>query len=275
VPAGNTLFLQGHAQGTQNYICLPSGGGFAWTFFSPQATLFFNITWIGGDLPQQIITHFLSPNPVEKGTPRATWQSSFDTSAVWAKVRTNGSSTDPAFVAPGAIPWLLLEAVGTQRGPTGGDILAHTTFVQRLNTAGGLIPATGCNEAKDAGATALVPCTPITSSIRPIKGKGELQNRAATVRERRPPNTHISPRSLTVAALFKCYCEYAGDSLAHERAMSKKLVVESREQHQELTGIGATENQVDVKDTVPQRIDKVGTKVEEIAGTGDHDAPGG
>ena len=159
VPAGNALFLQGHAQGTQNYICLPSGGGFAWTFFSPQATLFFNITWISGDLPQQIITHFLSPNPVEKGTPRATWQSSFDTSAVWARVRTNGSSTDPAFVAPGAIPWLLLEAVGTQRGPTGGDILAHTTFVQRLNTAGGVIPATGCSEAQNVGATALVPYT--------------------------------------------------------------------------------------------------------------------
>src|SRR5215831_11635383 len=66
-----------------------------------------------------------------------------------------------------------------------------------------------------------------------------------------------------------------GIRLLTNDAMSKKLVVESREQHQELTGIGATENEVDIKDTVPQRIDKVGTKVEEIAGTGDHDAPGG
>ena len=40
VPAGNQAFLEGHAIGTQNYICLPSGSGFAWTLFGPQATLF-------------------------------------------------------------------------------------------------------------------------------------------------------------------------------------------------------------------------------------------
>jgi hypothetical protein len=31
VSAGHRLFLAGHAFGTQNYICLPSGAGFAWT----------------------------------------------------------------------------------------------------------------------------------------------------------------------------------------------------------------------------------------------------
>src|SRR3979490_963712 len=62
VPAGKTVFLKGQEQGTPNYICLPSTSGFSWTFFSPQATLFFNINWFGGDLRQQIITHFLSPN---------------------------------------------------------------------------------------------------------------------------------------------------------------------------------------------------------------------
>ena len=77
VPAGNKAFLDGHAVGTQNYICLPSGTGFAWTFFGPQATLF-------DDDDEQVITHFLSPNPDEGGTPRATWQHSQDTSAVWA-----------------------------------------------------------------------------------------------------------------------------------------------------------------------------------------------
>ena len=56
VPAGNKAFLEGHAVGTQNYICLPSGTGFAWTFFGPQATLF-------DDDDKQVITHFLSPNP--------------------------------------------------------------------------------------------------------------------------------------------------------------------------------------------------------------------
>jgi hypothetical protein len=37
----------------------------------------------------------------------------------------------------------------------------------------------------------------------------------------------------------------------------------------------ATENQVCTSATVPQRIDRSGSKVEEIAGTGEHDAHGG
>src|SRR5262245_36102598 len=38
VPAGNTAFLVGHAIGTQNYVCLPSGTGFAYVLFTPEAT---------------------------------------------------------------------------------------------------------------------------------------------------------------------------------------------------------------------------------------------
>jgi hypothetical protein len=157
VPSGNVLFLAGHARGTQNYVCLPALGGFQWTFFSPQATLFFDLKLGSTDFQQQIITHFASPNPAEGGTVRATWQSSIDTSAVWAKVAPNGSSVDPAFVANGAVAWLLLVAQGTQPGPNGGEILAHTTFVQRLNTSGGVAPANGCSQASDVGATAFVP----------------------------------------------------------------------------------------------------------------------
>jgi hypothetical protein len=131
VPAGNTAFLKGHAVGTQNYICLPSG----WTFFGPQATLF--------DVDEeQIITHFLSPNPNEGGTPRATWQHSVDTSAVWAMAI--ASSSDPHFVERKAIPWLLLRVVGAEDGPTGGDTLTETTYIQRVNTSGGVAPTTAC-----------------------------------------------------------------------------------------------------------------------------------
>ena len=36
-----------------------------------------------------------------------------------------------------------------------------------------------------------------------------------------------------------------------------------------------TEEEVDMRDTVPQRTDKKGTKVEDQAGTGETDAPGG
>jgi len=42
-----------------------------------------------------------------------------------------------------------------------------------------------------------------------------------------------------------------------------------------LSGIGATEDQIDIRATIPQRIDRLGTKVEDLAGTGEPDSPGG
>ena len=41
------------------------------------------------------------------------------------------------------------------------------------------------------------------------------------------------------------------------------------------SGTGATEEQVNMSDTVPQHSDDRGTKVEDIAGTGEHDSLGG
>ena len=46
-------------------------------------------------------------------------------------------------------------------------------------------------------------------------------------------------------------------------------------QDQKLSDIGATEDQVDMRDTLGQRIDKIGTKLEDLAGTGQIDASGG
>jgi Protein of unknown function (DUF3455) len=148
-PAGSKAFFEGHAFGTQDYICLPAGTGFSWTFFGPQATLFNHDT-------DQVITHFLSANPFEGNTPRPTWQHSRDTSTVWAV--SSIPSSDPHFVAPGAIPWLLLQ-VKTQDGPTGGHTLTATIAIQRLNTAGGTAPPTGCSLSTDVGRKVLVPYT--------------------------------------------------------------------------------------------------------------------
>jgi hypothetical protein len=39
--------------------------------------------------------------------------------------------------------------------------------------------------------------------------------------------------------------------------------------------LGATEDQVNMRATVPQRLDSHGSKVEDIAGTGEVDAQGG
>jgi hypothetical protein len=152
VPAGNKAFLVGHGVGTQNYVCLPSGTGVKFILFTPQATLF-------NDYDKQVTTHYFSPNPFEGGTIRATWQHSRDTSTVWGQVKDGNSSSDPAFVAPGAIAWLLVTVVGAQDGPTGGDTLAATTFIQRLNTSGGVAPSTGCASSTDVGNQAFVPYT--------------------------------------------------------------------------------------------------------------------
>ena len=54
-------------------------------------------------------------------------------------------------------------------------------------------------------------------------------------------------------------------------------LTETNVTHQDrmLSGIGATEDQVDMRDTIGQRIDKIGTKVEDMAGTGQIDSSGG
>ena len=111
------------------------------------------------DSRRQIITHFFSPNPSENGTIRATWENSRDTSTVWAAATPDTTSTDSAFVKPGAVAWVLLAVVGSQEGPTGGDTLTEATFVQRLNTAGGVAPSTGCSGPTDVGNEAFVPYT--------------------------------------------------------------------------------------------------------------------
>ena len=169
-PAGNSAFLVGHAVGTQGYICLPTSTGSStasWTVKAarPEAALF--QSFFGQDF--QIITHFLSPdtnpneaapNPLPFGS--ATWQTPFDNSKVWAQVLHSNSipaGSDPSCPNTDAIACLLLQAIGSQEGPTGGKVLTKTTFIQRLNTKGGSAPADGCSTDADVGNQTLVPYT--------------------------------------------------------------------------------------------------------------------
>jgi hypothetical protein len=142
VPAGNQLFRVAHAVGTQDYVCLSTG--WAPRAYGPQATLF-------GDQKEQILTHFLSSYPAGSDNFYPAWQDSRDTSTVWASP-VDGASYTPD---PTAISWLLLKVVGDQTGPTGGDRMVGTTYIQRINTSGGLKPTGSCVE----GAKALVPYT--------------------------------------------------------------------------------------------------------------------
>ena len=156
---GNEPFLLGHGFGTQNYVCLPSATsatGVGFSLFTPEATLFND-----DNDNKQLITHFFSPNsdpavePPEAGTIRVTWEDSRDSSRVWAMLLQQ--STEAPFVSPDAVAWLKLQTVGVAAGPTGGGRLTNVTFIQRVNTAGGLAPKTGCTTLADLGHKAFVP----------------------------------------------------------------------------------------------------------------------
>ena len=116
VEAGHKAYLLAHATGVQIYGCTPTPDGPKWRLIAPRATLY-------GDSGQLIGTHFGGP----------TWQAR-DGSLVKAQ-RVDGVTVDPD-----AIPWLLLKATTQSAGPD-GDRLTATTFIQRINTAGGLEPA--------------------------------------------------------------------------------------------------------------------------------------
>ena len=150
VPPGSKVFAIGHAVGTQNYVCLPDGAGAKWVLFGPQATLF-------DEEGDQLMTHFLSPNPAESNAARATWQHSSTTSTVWAVKEEE--SDDPQFVELGAIKWFRLRVVGAQEGTSSRDRLPKTTYIQRVNTSGGVAPAAECAASGDVSKTKFVPYT--------------------------------------------------------------------------------------------------------------------
>jgi hypothetical protein len=148
VPDGNKHLFTAHADGTQNYVCLPNKtGGVGWTLYGPDATLH-------GDKEATIGFHFLSPDAA--GASHPSWQS-LDGSRAQAVAAAN--SSDKPFVSEGAVPWLLLKVSATApaRGTPGKYPFAQTTYVQRIHTVGGVAPAAGCTAAADVGSKALVP----------------------------------------------------------------------------------------------------------------------
>jgi hypothetical protein len=114
------------------------------TALAPKPPFF--ASFFGQDV--QLSTHFLSPdanpnqfapNPLPFGN--ATWQSSFDSSEVWAKqLASIAAGCDASCPNAGAMGRLVLQSIGSQQGPTGGKFMTRTTFIQRLNTKGGSAP---------------------------------------------------------------------------------------------------------------------------------------
>jgi hypothetical protein len=134
VGEGHKPFLIGHAVGVQIYACTDATGAFRWGLVAPRADLY-------DDSGKLLTTHFGGP----------TWRAKDGSSVV-------GSRVDGVTVNATAIPWLLLSAASTSTGPD-GDRLAHTTYIQRIATTGGLAPAATDCHAGTAGETREVPYT--------------------------------------------------------------------------------------------------------------------
>jgi hypothetical protein len=120
---GSKLFLVASATGVQKYLCLPNG---TWVLTDPEATLF---KTVGSSKP--IGTHFLN---FDTGRPVWQYQDGSSVEAMRVVGVPNGAEN---------IALLLLQAVVTLEGDD-GDRLADTTWVQRLNTVGGVAPPGAC-----------------------------------------------------------------------------------------------------------------------------------
>jgi hypothetical protein len=123
-PAGHKQVLTAHAIGVQIYAC----NGTAWTLTAPRANLYHGRRFVA--------SHFAGP----------TWMHRDGSHVVGALAK--------PFPVAGTIPWLLLSATATGTGPYGGT-LAGVTYIQRVNTTGGVAPALPCT----AGRVAEVPYT--------------------------------------------------------------------------------------------------------------------
>ena len=131
-PANESLAMIVSAKGVQIYECRvkkDQAGSYEWAFVAPEADLF-------DTSGRKIGRHYAGPH----------WEST-DGSKIAGTVK---ESTD----APqaDAIPWLLLvtKSVGSQGS------FSKITSIQRVNTAGGVAPKTGCSQST-VGTTARIP----------------------------------------------------------------------------------------------------------------------
>jgi hypothetical protein len=128
VEEGNKVAFHAYAVGVQVY----RWNGTAWAFVEPLANLYADRGFHG-----QVATHYAGP----------TWESNSGSKVVGRRVVNTGCTPDAK-----AIAWLLLETVTTD----GPGIFNGVTFIQRVNTTGGIAPAA---PGTFAGEEARVPYT--------------------------------------------------------------------------------------------------------------------
>ena len=113
IDEGNKLAFHVYARGVQIY----RWNGTSWDFIAPVASLFAEANYFG-----EVGNHYVGP----------TWESKSGSKVVGRRVLGTGCTPDPS-----AIAWLKLEKVST----SGPGIFNGITFIQRVNTTGGLAPA--------------------------------------------------------------------------------------------------------------------------------------
>jgi hypothetical protein len=127
VPPTEVILLKALGKGKQIYVCSAKPGEesqFAWVLDRPQAVL----TDEKGDV---IGKHYKGP----------VWEAT-DGSKVGGQVQQRANAPNA-----NAVPWLLLNADSNQ----GTGTFARVTYIQRVDTEGGLAPAAGC-DSSHAGA---------------------------------------------------------------------------------------------------------------------------
>lgn len=119
VPDGNNAYLTAHAKGDQIFHCVLKAGAYSWKWHAPEAKLY-------GMQKQDLIgSHDAGPSWTYK-----------DGGSITAKAVQKTDAPDK-----GSAQWLLLEVIKQQKA----GLLAQTSFVQRINTQGGIAPTVGCD----------------------------------------------------------------------------------------------------------------------------------
>ncbi|HUR97007.1 MAG TPA: DUF3455 domain-containing protein [Pyrinomonadaceae bacterium] len=121
-PAGHRLAYHVYAVGVQIY----RWNGTTWSFIAPEANLFASANYRG-----LVGSHYGGP----------TWET--NSGSLVASLATTAIPCTPD---PTAIPWLRLTAVSS----SGPGVLDGVTYIQRINTIGGIRPAAGTVVGQEA-----------------------------------------------------------------------------------------------------------------------------
>ena len=157
-PPGKVLFLSATGGGTQDYVCAAgtTAGAPAFRSTGPQSAL---SVPLAGSLTLELADNILAAVPGRAATAGPgcveaadgirqycpAWRSPLDQSAVYGTtVASVAAGTGPSCPNAGAVPCLLLRALANVPGRGAPSLFGAVTYIQRLDTVGGLAPATAC-----------------------------------------------------------------------------------------------------------------------------------